>query len=239
MTKFTNRNLLYQILIALSLTTQSQGQVDDAFKTLFGGTWKHTQLYCRIVENGQFKSQTLATLVPPNETFMPNVEISFKEEMINQNDGTMAPARNVEKAITQGSCLLPKPEISAINVNDSASTNSHYIWSKNKVQLVKTQSINGIQYFSLTGKLVDKKIDYKSISNCGNQVQTAFGTWSGIIPALLTYYRYEIGKSYYQVEANRNYTVSVVNNTLNLEFFDSDICAGPNERVVMQFTKKM
>lgn len=237
----TYRIFFFPLILCVLLTSQLNAQeAADPFKTTFLGKWKLTKTYCRTVENGHYKDQRLTNIIPANDVFIPDVEISFKEEMLKPKDGTIVPTKNVEKAVTQNSCLLPKPEISTMNSQQggaSGFSNPNYIWSKNQVQIVHSQTINGVQYYKLSGHLIDKKIDYKALRNCGNKIQTTFGAWTGIIGTLLTYYRYDFGESYSNVEANRNYTISVRDNVLSLEFFESEICAGANERVVMVFKK--
>ncbi len=220
----------FMVLVILAMSTVKAQNQDDF--SAFQGKWKHTQLFCRSFNGAQIKEYATKLTKSGDQMFYPDVELKFSTGSMNLN-GKIVPAKNLEKAVTQGSCKLPKPTMSAMN---KVGGSSNYIWSKNQIDLQPKANLNGIQYYEMSGRLLEKKVNYSDIKDCGREDGQVV-SFEGIVSALFTYYRYDLGKSYFNVEADRRYTVSIQNGTLNLEFFEKDICSQPNERVVMQFSK--
>lgn len=220
----------FMVLVVLGLSTV-KAQNQDEFSA-FQGKWKHTQLFCRSFNGTKMKEYATKLTKSGEEMFYPDVELKFSTSSMNL-DGKNVPAKNLEKAVTQGSCKLPKPTISVMG---QTSGNTNYIWSKNRIELQPKANLNGIQYYEMSGYLLEKKVNYADIKDCGREDGQVV-SFGGLVSLLFTYFRYDLGKSYFNVEADRKYTVSIQNGTLNLEFFEKDICSQPNERVVMQFSK--
>lgn len=208
----------------------SQAQESDSFAA-FEGKWKHTKLFCRSFRGATINEYEAKLIKGGFEGFYPDVELKFSSTTVEDN-GKIVPAKNLEKAVTQGSCKLEKPVISPMNQK----SDSNYIWSKNRIQLIPRANIQGVQYYEMNGYLVDKKVNYSDIRDCGRK-DGALVSMEGVISALFTYVRYDLGKSYFNVEADRKYTVSISNGRLALEFFDASICSKSDERVVMQFAR--
>lgn len=220
----------FMVLVVLAVTSVKAQNQDDFAS--FQGKWKHTKLFCRSFNGAKINEYSTKLTKSGEEMFYPDVELKFSSGSMNLN-GQVVPAKNLEKAVTQGSCKLPKPTMSAMNQSPG---NANYIWSKNQIALQPKANINGIQYYEMSGYLLEKKVNYADIRDCGREDGKPVSL-GGLVSALFTYYRYDLGKSYFQVEADRKYNVYIQNGTLNLEFFEKDICAQANERVVMQFSK--
>lgn len=221
----------FMVLVVLAVSSVKAQNQDDFAS--FQGKWKHTQLFCRSFNGTKMNEYATKLVKSGNDVFYPDVELKFSSGSMNLN-GKIVPAKNLEKAVTQGSCKLPKPTMSVMN--QATAGNSNYVWSKNHIELQAKANVNGIQYYEMSGYLLEKKVNYDNIRDCGREDGKTV-SFNGLVSALFTYYRYDLGKSYFQVEADRKYNVYIQNGILNLEFFDKDICAQADERVVMQFSK--
>lgn len=226
---FNIRFAFFTVLVVSAIAVNAQN--NDGFNN-FEGRWKHTNLLCRSYDNSQTIKQYSTKLIKSgDDIFYPDVELKFSTENMNLN-GQIVPAKNLEKAVTQGSCKLDKSTMSVMN----GKGRDNYIWSSNRIEIRPTQKIQDIQYYEMSGVLLDKKVNYSDISDCGRKDNQKLSV-KGLVSALFTYYRYEVGNSYFKVEADRKYNMYVSSGVLNLEFYDRDICSQPGERVVMQFNK--
>lgn len=218
------------MILVLGISASVQAQDQDSFAA-FEGKWRHTDLYCRSFNGGKMQERPEKLIKGGFDGFYPDVELKFSTTYLNIN-GKIVPAKNLEKAITQGSCSLEKPIMSPL----SQKANPNYVWSKNRIKMTPKANLQGVQYYEMEGYLLDKNINYSDILDCGrNDAQPM--SIKGAISALFTFVRYSMGKSYFNVEADRKYTISISKGKLDLEFFDTTLCDGDGERVVMQFEK--
>jgi hypothetical protein len=238
MKKLSLSNLLSIVLILGSFSAFSQEKVsqDDGLD----GVWQNTKVLCRYPKKQQeqqgsekFNYYEGKIIDTDPKVFYPDVELKISTIV---KEGKV-PERYLEKAVIQSSCKLNKDNVQVY------SSGHPYIWSKNKINLKPFNVINGVTYHSMTGKLVDSKINYSDINSCGAEqnVLNIKITLVGLISSFGTFLKYDfpvLNKSYFNQEAARQYAIYRHQQNLYLEFKDEDICKNQGT-AVMVFDNKL
>ncbi|MCK6597477.1 MAG: hypothetical protein L6Q37_03870 [Bdellovibrionaceae bacterium] len=223
------------------------------------GRWEKPHVLCITSNSNQkYEVKEIKLFNEVTKDFYPEVVLNIYSE---QKIAGAEPERYLEKAVIQRSCKL---ETKGIFFDQHPAGEKPYISSLNRIHIKPLQTKTGNSYGEMTAELVDSKIDFKLIEQCGASIMTTSSsanarprvgilnyqpsgsaTTFGNALVIGTLYKYPL---YFKKEAMRTYNIYVSDivtsetnpnsstERLNLEFVDNEMC--PSGTTKMIFSRK-
>ena len=248
------------VVLSLNSFAGESGALDKSLDERINGRWEKPHVFCITpTSNQNYETKEIKLFKEVTKDFYPEVVLTIYSE---SKSGGAVPERYLEKAVIQRSCKL---ETKGIFFEQHPAGEKPYISSLNRIHIKPVVTNTGNSYGEMTAELVDSKIDFKLIEQCGtttmapasvnirsrvgilNYQSSGNATVLGNALILVTLEKYPL---YFKREALRTYRIYVSDmaisgsesmapsstEKLNLEFVDNEMC--PSGTTKMIFSKK-